>query len=208
VFGFWDRISLCSLSSPGTHSIDQAGTKDCFLIKSRTTRPRLLPPTMGWALPHQVLIKKMPYSRILWDKFSIEFLSSPVTVTCVTLTQNYSICWCNSQPRSGKLPPSHPHQWTVVNTETIRDYGVLSHKWDICITLFFPKAEQTSGHNDFQSQRLGMNAKKCITGPLHSNSQQCGYLQRSSYSRSQLGWESGSWGPLLAKSYQQLLAQG
>ena len=34
---------------------------------------RLAPPTMGWALPHQSLIKKMPcrlaYSLVLWRHF-------------------------------------------------------------------------------------------------------------------------------------------
>jgi hypothetical protein len=33
----------------------------CFLIEPRTTCPGMAPPTMGWALPHQSLIKKMPY---------------------------------------------------------------------------------------------------------------------------------------------------
>jgi hypothetical protein len=42
----------------------------CFLIEPRTTSPRMASPTMGWALPNQSLIKKMPYSLacspILW----------------------------------------------------------------------------------------------------------------------------------------------
>jgi hypothetical protein len=33
----------------------------CFLIEPRTTSPGLAPPTMGWALPHQSIIKKIPY---------------------------------------------------------------------------------------------------------------------------------------------------
>jgi hypothetical protein len=32
-----------------------------FLIESRTTCPGIAPPTMGWALPNQSPIKKMPY---------------------------------------------------------------------------------------------------------------------------------------------------
>lgn len=45
----------------------------CFLIQSRTSRPGTAPPTMGWALPHQSIIKKRPYrlacSPILWKCF-------------------------------------------------------------------------------------------------------------------------------------------
>jgi hypothetical protein len=33
----------------------------CFLIEPRTTGPRMVPPTMGWALPYQSLLKKMLY---------------------------------------------------------------------------------------------------------------------------------------------------
>jgi hypothetical protein len=36
----------------------------CFLIEPRITSPGIVPPTMGWALPHQSLIKKMPYSLV------------------------------------------------------------------------------------------------------------------------------------------------
>ena len=32
-----------------------------FFIEATTTSPGMAPPTMGWALPHQSLIKKMPY---------------------------------------------------------------------------------------------------------------------------------------------------
>jgi hypothetical protein len=47
----------------------------CFLIEPRTTSPGMAPPTMGWALPHQSVIKKMPsslaYNPILWRHFLI-----------------------------------------------------------------------------------------------------------------------------------------
>ena len=33
----------------------------CFLIESRTTSPGMAPPTMGWALPCQSLIREMNY---------------------------------------------------------------------------------------------------------------------------------------------------
>ena len=45
----------------------------CFLIKCSTIRPGMASPIMDWCLPHQTLIKKMPYrpacSRILWRHF-------------------------------------------------------------------------------------------------------------------------------------------
>jgi hypothetical protein len=37
----------------------------CFLIEPRTTSPGMAPPTMGSALPHRSLLKKMLYSWIL-----------------------------------------------------------------------------------------------------------------------------------------------
>jgi hypothetical protein len=44
-----------------------------FFIETRTTSPGIAPPTMGWALPYQTLIKKVPYrlaySLILWRYF-------------------------------------------------------------------------------------------------------------------------------------------
>jgi hypothetical protein len=33
----------------------------CFLIEPRTTRPGITPLPMGWALPRQALVKKMPH---------------------------------------------------------------------------------------------------------------------------------------------------
>jgi hypothetical protein len=45
----------------------------CFLIESRTSSPGMAPPTRGWALFHQSLIKKMLYwlasSLVLWRYF-------------------------------------------------------------------------------------------------------------------------------------------
>ena len=50
----------------------------------------MAPPTMGWALSHQSWIKKMScrfaHSPILWRHFSIEVLSSQMTLACVNLT--------------------------------------------------------------------------------------------------------------------------
>jgi hypothetical protein len=41
------------------------------LLSYRAQDPcsRMAPPTMGWTLPHQSLIKKIPYSQILWRHF-------------------------------------------------------------------------------------------------------------------------------------------
>ena len=40
-----------------------------FLIKPRITSPGMAPPTMGQDALHQSLVKKMPYSQILWRHF-------------------------------------------------------------------------------------------------------------------------------------------
>lgn len=40
-----------------------------LLIEPRTINPGMAPHTMDWAISHQSLIKKMPYSRILWRHF-------------------------------------------------------------------------------------------------------------------------------------------
>ena len=39
----------------------------CFLIEPRTTCLGVAPPTVGWALHHLSLVKKMPYSPILFS---------------------------------------------------------------------------------------------------------------------------------------------
>jgi hypothetical protein len=45
----------------------------CFLIEPRTTSSGMAIPTMGWALPCQSLVKKMPYrlayGPVLWRQF-------------------------------------------------------------------------------------------------------------------------------------------
>ena len=41
----------------------------CFLIKPKTTSPRMAPTTMGWALPPWSLVEKMPYIWISWRQF-------------------------------------------------------------------------------------------------------------------------------------------
>jgi hypothetical protein len=45
----------------------------CFLIKFRSTSPRMALLTMDWALPYQLLVKKVSqrhaYSLILWREF-------------------------------------------------------------------------------------------------------------------------------------------
>ena len=49
------------------------GCSACFLIEPRTTSPGMTVPTMGWALPHQSLIRKcpicLPSACILWSHF-------------------------------------------------------------------------------------------------------------------------------------------
>ena len=45
-----------------------------LLIEPRTTKSGVALPTLGWTLPHQSLIKKMPYWFVLsfGDSFSVE----------------------------------------------------------------------------------------------------------------------------------------
>ena len=40
---------------------DAEAMEGLFLIEPRTTSPGIAPPPVGWALPRQSLIKKMPY---------------------------------------------------------------------------------------------------------------------------------------------------
>jgi len=58
----------------------------CFLIEPRTSSPGVELLTMGWALPHQSLVKEMPYSWILWRHFlNLGFLFSDSTVCQVAI---------------------------------------------------------------------------------------------------------------------------
>lgn len=66
----------------------------CFLIESRITIPEMTPSTMGCALPHQSLIKEMPYRNaynlILWKYFhNWDSLFSDNFSLCVNLIWNY-----------------------------------------------------------------------------------------------------------------------
>lgn len=62
----------------------------CFHIESRTTNPWVAPPTIGGALPHQLLINKMPWRLEYKCNFWIYVLSSQMVLTCVKLIYNYS----------------------------------------------------------------------------------------------------------------------
>ena len=63
----------------------------CFLIEPTSTSPKVVPLTMAWALPHQPLVKKMPFrlvhSLFLWTHLSVEALCrgifSQMTLACV-----------------------------------------------------------------------------------------------------------------------------
>jgi hypothetical protein len=49
------------------------GLLSLLSYRTKTTRPGMAPPITGWALPHQLLIKEMPYSLacspVLWRHF-------------------------------------------------------------------------------------------------------------------------------------------
>ena len=62
----------------------------CFLIEPRIISPRASPPTVGWALPYQSLIKKIPFTWSLWKHFfSVEIPSFRRILVCVRLAQDY-----------------------------------------------------------------------------------------------------------------------
>jgi hypothetical protein len=56
----WRGAAYC-FASPGLFGL--------LFIKPSTTSPGMAPPTMGWALSFQSLIKKILYSQILWRHF-------------------------------------------------------------------------------------------------------------------------------------------
>jgi hypothetical protein len=57
-----------------------------MLIKPKTTSFGVAPSTLVWALPHQSLIKKMPYVWSYRGVFSVEAPSSLMTLAYVKLS--------------------------------------------------------------------------------------------------------------------------
>lgn len=55
------RKDACWLASYSLFSL--------ILITPWTTRSEVAPPTTGWALPHQPLIKKMPYNIAIYSPY-------------------------------------------------------------------------------------------------------------------------------------------
>ena len=60
------------------------------LLPYRTTGPRMAPPTMGWVLPHQSLIKKIPYKSCLQPDVNILLATSEAPSSLMTLAQGFS----------------------------------------------------------------------------------------------------------------------
>jgi hypothetical protein len=55
----------------------------CFWNKTRSTSLGVALPPMSWDLPHQSLVKKVPYSQILWRHFlNRGFLLSDISSLC------------------------------------------------------------------------------------------------------------------------------
>jgi hypothetical protein len=52
----------------------------CFLIEPSTAGPGVGPPTVGWAFPHQSLIKKMPYCLVTVQSYRGSLLSDDLTL--------------------------------------------------------------------------------------------------------------------------------
>jgi len=75
------------------------GLLSCFLIEPRTTSSGVAPPTMGGALLHQSLIKKMSTALFHGSIFSTEVPSSTqMTLAYVKLTENCPARWISLMP--------------------------------------------------------------------------------------------------------------
>lgn len=80
------------LCIPTAYWLVPHGCSACMLIPPRTTCPGLAPLTVGWGLPHQLLIQKMSH-RLQANLtkaffFSAEGPFSQMTLACVKLTKN------------------------------------------------------------------------------------------------------------------------
>jgi hypothetical protein len=68
-------LVVCSACFLNYWAISPADTPPpvCFLIEPRTTNPGMAPPTLGWVLPYQSIVKELPYrpsySLIWWKCF-------------------------------------------------------------------------------------------------------------------------------------------
>lgn len=75
---------------------------------AQPAEPKDHQPTVGWVLPYQPLIKKMPYEQISWGHFlNYSFLLSQNCSSCVKLTQDQpaQISRCQVSP---EMHPPHP----------------------------------------------------------------------------------------------------
>ena len=110
-----------------------------LLIESRTTCPEIIPLTVGWTLPHWSLIKKTPYSQILWRHF-LNWGS--------LLSGDFGLCQVGIKPASTVLgwEEDHGRYWTMVKgagmTESV-SFGHAHHKtratlYVIYIVVLYP----------------------------------------------------------------------
>ena len=61
------------------------GLLSLLSYRTRTISPEMAPPTMGWALPHQSLIKISPVAESYRGTFLIKVPSFQVTLACTKL---------------------------------------------------------------------------------------------------------------------------
>jgi hypothetical protein len=79
------------------------------LIEPRTTSPRMAPSTIGWALLHESLIKKIPYNWVLWGLFFLSLNWDSL------LSDDSSLCQINI-----KLARTEGHSWAVLEHDTVQ----------------------------------------------------------------------------------------
>jgi hypothetical protein len=97
----------------------------CFLTEHRTTSPGIAPPTMGRALPHQSLIKKMPYRLAYSLAYSLELTKA------FLLSDDFSFYHVDIQLSSiislSRLPNRHAQKYSggVGTQRTFSDVGQL-----------------------------------------------------------------------------------
>lgn len=76
---------------------------------AQPAEPKDHQPTVGWVLPYQPLIKKMPYEQISWGHFlNYSFLLSQNCSSCVKLTQDQPAQISRCQVSPEMHPPTPP----------------------------------------------------------------------------------------------------
>jgi hypothetical protein len=88
----------------------------CFLIASRTTNPRVIPPTMRWTLRHQLSIKKTSTTglpTVWWGHFTNWDYLVQTDVSVFQVVIELARAKTESRARTGKKSRNHTARWTL-----------------------------------------------------------------------------------------------